>query len=122
MLVLTQQPKMATLNPHPIRINVIGTPTIGQQVEVKVLIGHPMETGYRLGDGGNERIPKNIIEKVSIRLNQEVLLQAELGTGIAANPLFSVFVTVLAGGSMITVEWEDDRGVKGRAEKLLMSA
>ncbi len=112
---------MATLNPHPIRINIIGTPVVGQQVEVKVLIGHPMETGFRLADGGNERIPKNIIEKVYIRLNQEVVMQAELGTGIAANPLFSIFVTVPAGGGLISVDWEDDQGVKGRAEKILVS-
>jgi sulfur-oxidizing protein SoxZ len=112
---------MATLNPHPIRINIIGSPMVGQQVEVKVLIGHPMETGYRLCDGGNERIPKNIIDKVTIRLNQEIVLQAELGTGIAANPLFSIFVTVPSGAAMISVDWEDDQGVKGRAEKLLVS-
>ena len=54
---------MATLNLHPIRLSILGTPLVGQEVEVRVLIGHPMETGYRLGLDGNERIPKNIIEE-----------------------------------------------------------
>ena len=40
---------MATLNLHPIRLSILGTPLVGQEVEVRVLIGHPMETGYRLG-------------------------------------------------------------------------
>ena len=55
---------MATLNQHPIRLNIIGTPTVGKEVEIRVLIAHPMETGYRLGVDGNERIPKNIIDSI----------------------------------------------------------
>jgi sulfur-oxidizing protein SoxZ len=112
---------MATLNQHPIRLSIIGNPIVGKEVEVRVLIGHPMETGYRLGDGGNERIPKNIIESIVIKLNQRVLMNAELGTGIAANPLISIFVEVPKEGGMISVEWRDDLGKQGKAEKMLIA-
>ena len=113
---------MATLNLHPIRLSIIGSPVVGQEVEVRVLIGHPMETGYRLGLDGNERIPKNIIESVVIKLNQDPIMQANLGSGVAANPLLSIFVKVPPQGGVISVEWRDDRGVQGRAEKMIVVA
>jgi len=112
---------MATLNQHPIRLTILGTPKVGQEVEIRVLIGHPMETGYRLGEGGNDRIPKNIIENIVIKLNQQVLMNADLGTGIAANPLLSIFIEVPKDGGMISVEWRDDLGKQGRAEKMLLA-
>ena len=46
-------------------------------------------------------------------------MQATLGTGIAANPLLSIFVKVPPQGGVISVEWRDDQGVQGRAEKLI---
>jgi sulfur-oxidizing protein SoxZ len=113
---------MATLNQHPIRLNIIGTPTVGKEVEIRVLIAHPMETGYRLGGDGNERIPKNIIESIVIKFNQEPIMIAKLGTGIAANPLISVFIEVPVKGGMVSVEWKDDQGAQGRAEKMLVVA
>jgi sulfur-oxidizing protein SoxZ len=112
---------MATVNQHPIRLSILGTPKVGQEVEIRVLIGHPMETGYRLGEGGNERIPKNIIESIVIKLNQQIIFNAELGTGIAANPLVGIFVEVPQNGGMISVEWRDDAGKQGRAEKMLIA-
>jgi sulfur-oxidizing protein SoxZ len=111
---------MATLNQHPIRLSIIGTPTVGKEVEIRVLIAHPMETGYRLGGDGNERIPKNIIDNIVIKFNQEPIMIAKLGTGIAANPLISVFMEVPVKGGMVSVEWKDDQGAQGRAEKMLV--
>ncbi len=119
MPVLTQH-NMATLNLHPIRLNIIGAPIVGQIVEIRVLIAHAMETGHRLGDDGNERIPKNIIDSIVIKFNQEPIMMATLGTGIAANPLISVFMEVPDKGGMVSVEWLDDQGAQGRAEKMLV--
>ena len=52
---------MATINPFPIRIGIIGESAPGKEVEVRILIGHPMETGFRIGINGMDKIPKNII-------------------------------------------------------------
>ena len=48
-------------------------------------------------------------------------MNADLGTGIAANPLLSIFVEVPKDGGMISVEWRDDLGKQGRAEKMLLA-
>lgn len=108
---------MATTNKFPIRINVVGNPLPGATVELRILIGHPMETGFRMADNGIDQIPKNIIENISVSLNQELIFEAEVGTGIAANPLMSFVIKVPEKGGMVLVNWKDDAGNTGRAEK-----
>lgn len=111
---------MATINQHPIRLNIIGKPIAGNEVEIRVLIGHPMETGFRFADGGNARIAKNIIENVVIKFNQVPIMIGQLGTGVSANPLLSIFMTVPTQGGIVSVEWQDDKGVQGRAERAIL--
>ena len=112
---------MTTINPFPIRIGIIGESAPGKEVEVRILIGHPMETGFRIGINGTDKIPKNIIEKMVVKINQDILFMADVGTGIAANPLLQFFVTIPASGGVISVEWFDDQGVSRKAEKELIS-
>jgi sulfur-oxidizing protein SoxZ len=113
---------MTTINSYPIRLTIVGNPIVGREVEIRALIGHPMETGHRLGDDGNQRIPKNIIHSIVIKFNQEPILQANLGTGMAANPLLSIFITVPPQGGLVSLEWQDDAGKQGRAERMLVVA
>lgn len=111
---------MATLNKFPIRISVIGSPKPGSEVEVRILIAHPMETGFRIAENGIDKVPKNIIEKIRVKMDQQVLFEAQVGTGVAANPLLSFIVPVKDVSSVFSVEWEDDRGATGRAERELI--
>ena len=108
---------MATMNKYPIRMSFIGNPLPGATVELRVLIGHPMETGFRMADNGIDQIPKNIIEKIVVKLNQQEIFLAEVGTGTAANPLISFLLEVPEKGGVVTVEWFDDQGNTGRTER-----
>jgi sulfur-oxidizing protein SoxZ len=112
---------MATINKFPIRVSFVGNPKPGASVEVRILIGHPMETGFRMADNGIDQIPKNIIEKVLVKLNQELIFEADVGTGIAANPLISFLIEVPEKGGVISVNWLDDHGNTGQIEKELIS-
>jgi sulfur-oxidizing protein SoxZ len=112
---------MATHNKFPIRVSFIGNPKPGATVEVRILIGHPMETGFRMADNGIDQIPKNIIENVVVKLNQEVIFTADVGTGIAANPLISFLMEVPEKGGNLSVNWVDDQGNTGLTEKELIS-
>jgi sulfur-oxidizing protein SoxZ len=89
-------------------------------IEIRILIGHPMETGFRMADNGINQIPKNIIENISVKFNQDLIFQAEVGTGIAANPLFSFMLQVPERGGMVSVNWVDDQGNTGQTEKELI--
>ena len=95
------------------RVQVPSTVKRGEPFEVKVLVQHPMETGYRR-DLNGQAIPTNIVDKLACRIGDREVFRAEMGTGISANPYLSFFATVEAGGELV-VEWSDDRGQKGRA-------
>ena len=83
----------------------------GEPFEVKVIIRHAMETGYRLTDDGKQ-IPRNVIRLVTCRYNNVEVFRFETSSGISANPLITFFVMALESGELI-FEWVDDSGVKG---------
>ena len=67
----------------------------GEAFEVKILIRHAMETGYRLTDDGKP-IARNVIRLITCRYNGVEVFRAEPSSGIAANPLFTFYVTARA--------------------------
>ena len=93
------------------RINVPAEVSRGKPFEVRILIRHPMETGYRTDDTGKQ-IPRNVLATLTCRYNGESVFFAKLSSGIAANPYLRFFVTARESGTL-AFEWVDDRGVRG---------
>jgi sulfur-oxidizing protein SoxZ len=69
-------------------INVPATAKRGDIIEIKTLISHPMESGYRVGTNGVP-IPRGIITLFSCVYNAEEIFRAELSPAIAANPFLA---------------------------------
>lgn len=92
----------------------------GEVFEVRVLVQHPMETGFRR-DMNGATIPMNVIDKLRCRIAGREVFRAELGTGIAANP-YLVFTAVAEASGSVEVEWSDDRDEKGSARAELTVA
>jgi sulfur-oxidizing protein SoxZ len=80
----------------------------GEVIEIKILISHPMETGYRR-DAMGQPIPRHIVNRFVCRYNGEVVFQAELFPAIAANPFLSFF-TVATDSGEVLLQWTDDQG------------
>lgn len=95
------------------RVQVPPTVRKGEAFEVRILVQHPMETGFRR-DMNGRAIPINILDKVTCRFAGNPVFSAELGSGMSANPYMSFFLKADASGEL-EVEWSDDRGEKGRA-------
>ena len=93
------------------RVSVPASVKRGVIFEVRIVIQHPMETGYRLDDAGRT-IPKNVINSLVARYNGEEIFRAELGSGIAANPYVQFYATAEASGE-IEFSWVDDAGQRG---------
>lgn len=93
------------------RIQVPAQIKRGEPFEVKVIIRHAMETGYRLTDDGKQ-IPRNVIHEVVCRYNGVTVFRAETSSGLSANPLITFFVTAQDSGELV-FEWVDDSGTKG---------
>ena len=81
---------------------------LGEVIEVKALIGHPMETGYRRTQHG-ERIPRDIITLFTCTYNGTEVFRADLHPAIAANP-YLVFPTVATESGTIAITWTGDNG------------
>ena len=80
----------------------------GEVVEIRTLIAHPMETGYRAGSDGRT-LPRDIIRRFSCRYNNELVFSAELYPAIAANPYIAFHLVASASGT-ISLSWEGDNG------------
>ncbi len=85
--------------------------TLGEVVQVRLLIQHDMETGYRQDMDGRV-IPRNVIHLVRCELDGVEVFRAESSSGIAANPYFEFPLRITQAGVWL-VQWEDDAGVKG---------
>ena len=73
-----------------ILINVPARAKRGEVIEIKTLIAHPMETGYRLGATG-AAIPRDIINRFICTYNGEEMFRADSVPAIAANPFITFF-------------------------------
>ncbi|MBI5109380.1 MAG: thiosulfate oxidation carrier complex protein SoxZ [Rhodocyclales bacterium] len=83
----------------------------GEVIEIRLLLQHPMENGFRRDTLGRS-VPRNIIHRLAARYDGREILRAELGTGMAANPYFAFFTRATASGEVL-IEWEDELGQKG---------
>ena len=80
----------------------------GEIIEIKTLIQHPMETGYRL-DSKGAAIPRDILSRFICAYNGEEVFRAELFPAISANP-FIAFSTVATESGELVFSWIDDNG------------
>ena len=95
------------------RVNVPASVARGKPFEVRIIIRHPMETGYRTDESGKS-IPRNVIRTLVCRYDNDVVFSAKLSSGIAANPYLRFFITARETGNL-TFEWTDDSGAQGSA-------
>jgi len=89
-------------------INVPASAKRGEVIEIKTLISHPMEPGYRPNSTG-EVLPRDIINFFVCTYNGEEIFRADLYPAIAANP-FVTFHTVATESGTIAFEWTGDNG------------
>lgn len=89
-------------------INVPPSAKRGEIIEIKALVQHDMETGFRVGTSGN-MIARDIITDFICRYNGEEIFRAELHPAISANPFFTFFTIATESGTL-TFDWTGDNG------------
>jgi sulfur-oxidizing protein SoxZ len=89
-------------------INVPKKAKRGEVIEIKTLMSHIMETGYRHTTTG-EVVPRDIITSFSCRYNGTEIFRADLFPAIAANP-FIILFTVATESGKFDFEWIGDKG------------
>jgi sulfur-oxidizing protein SoxZ len=89
-------------------INVPAKAKRGDVIEIKTLMSHIMETGFRRTATG-ELVPRDIITSFTCRYNGNEIFRADLFPAIAANPFISFF-TVATESGKFDFEWIGDKG------------
>jgi sulfur-oxidizing protein SoxZ len=92
----------------------------GDVVEIKTLLSHVMETGFRKDAAGNV-IPRKIINKFSCEFNGKPVFAADLEPAIAANPYLQ-FTTKVEESGTFKFTWTDDDGTVTTAEEKITVA
>jgi sulfur-oxidizing protein SoxZ len=94
-------------------INVPRKARRGDIIEIKTLMSHIMETGYRHTAAG-DLVPRDIITSFICRYNGSEIFRADFFPAIAANPFMSFF-TVAKESGKLEFEWIGDNGFSSTA-------
>jgi sulfur-oxidizing protein SoxZ len=81
----------------------------GDEVEVKVLMAHEMETGQRKASDGS-LVPAWFIQNVTAKCNDKVVLQANWGPAVSKNPFMSFAFKGGKAGDTVEITWTDNKG------------
>lgn len=87
-------------------VTVPKTARRGEIIEIKTLVSHNMETGYRRTERGVP-IPRDIVRSFTCTYNGVEVFSAELRPAISANP-YIAFFTVATESGMIAFNWTGD--------------
>ena len=80
----------------------------GEIIEIRALIAHPMETGFRPGMDGRIQ-PRDIITEFACTYNGAEIFRAEYFPATSANP-YIVFTTRATESGTLVLTWSGDNG------------
>ncbi len=78
----------------------------GEIVEIRAMIAHPMETGFR-PDSKGKLIARDIVNRFECLFDGEHVFAGDLFPAISANPYLSFTMRAEASGEL-TFRWRDD--------------
>lgn len=91
-------------------LNVPREVKAGVPFEVRILIQHPMETGFRR-DAMGLTVARDIIHSFFCTVDGEEVFSATLHPAISANPYLAFSARMRRSGTM-ELRWVDDHGVE----------
>lgn len=83
----------------------------GEEFQVRLLIQHPMETGFRR-DVQGDIIEANLLESLSLDFEGQPVFTARSMNALTANPFLAFVVAIKQSGSF-NARWRDQRGNVG---------
>jgi sulfur-oxidizing protein SoxZ len=94
--------------PQPTRIVVPASAKKGEVFQIKSIVQHEMESGFRR-DSNGLAIPRHIITSFVVTYAGAEIFRADVFPGVAANPYFGFTTTAIETGEVVFT-WTDDRG------------
>jgi sulfur-oxidizing protein SoxZ len=78
----------------------------GEVFEIRAMVEHPMESGFRLDNVGKP-VPRHIVQTFTCRYDGHEVFRASLHPAVSTNPYF-VFHAVATTSGELHFEWTDD--------------
>ncbi len=92
----------------------------GEVIEIRALVEHPMESGFRLDNTG-KLIARHIVESFVCTYNGAEVFRATLHPAVSTNPFFTFYV-VASGSGEFVFTWKDDQGGIATTKRALVVA
>lgn len=90
------------------RLRVPKTAKRGEVIEIRVMVEHPMESGFR-HDNVGKLIPRHIATDFHCDYNGREVFRAALHPAVSTNPYFLFYLVAQESGELV-FSWSDDRG------------
>ncbi len=84
--------------------------SVGEIIEIKTLLRHPMHSG-RMRDADGKIIPKKIVNKFYANFNGELIFSMGIEPSISSNPYIVFPFKVMESGAF-EFFWEEESGEK----------
>jgi len=94
------------MKPDTPRIDMPTTAKIGEVIQIKTKIRHPMETGWRKSNDG-QTVPRNRLTQFSCSFEGETIINAQYDSGVASDPYLLFYAKVTKAG-LFDFRWEGD--------------
>ncbi len=92
--------------PDPMRIRAQSKDGV---TDVRVLMAHPMETGFRK-DSSGKTIPAHYIKDVKATANGKTVLTARWSQAVSQNPYLQFRFKGAKPGDKVSITWTDNKG------------
>ena len=99
------------------RVSMPSEAVKGDIIEIKTLIRHRMETGYRV-DATGKKIPRDIVRRMRVSYAGTEIFVMDFTQGVAANPYVALAIRAERSGELVFV-WEDDEKTLATVRKTL---
>ncbi|MDU8911199.1 thiosulfate oxidation carrier complex protein SoxZ [Aestuariicoccus sp. MJ-SS9] len=99
------------------RVKVPKKAAAGEEITIKTLISHKMESGQRKDSDGNT-IPRSIINRFTCDFNGENVIDVKMEPAISTNPYFEFYATVPEAGEFKFTWYDDDGSVYEDAKEI----
>ena len=90
------------------RVRMPAKAKAGEIIEIRALVEHPMESGFRLDNVGKP-IPRHIVDTFTCTYDGREVFAVRLHPAVSTNPYF-VFNLVATRSGDVVFTWKDDQG------------
>lgn len=80
----------------------------GDAINLRMLFGHPMESGQRHDEQG-KLIPAYFIQEMTLSADGQTAIDAQLGRSVSRNPVFAFRLSGIRTVDLFSVKWHDNR-------------